>query len=368
MNKVLRMLLALGSAAMLARAQGAEALDDWLDLVRDTPYSESQGVATNLATIRGWVLFGQGYCSEPARHILLDKRWRFLGYLENGATPQATLGRLNEARQRFAEQGRVNTWAPGTSDTTGYPFALSCDQPFADMDAAMARLTGSNPEYRVWGTWDGLVVGSREQPVSLIELFQAVIAKRREQDRIHFPESLIPTFLGKVAIESGGQKDAASRENALGILQLLPSVLDECGIPESYRLHRIAQVDCAIRLMEQNHRGLQQPFDAVFGDLPAAKRADLYDLLLTQAYQIGVGRTLQLLNDEDMGRAARYFAANQSRFTAEDILVGIIFHNLGRRDIGLLSLYYVTDARLAQARLCKTGFGPLASWCPQIPR
>jgi hypothetical protein len=203
--------------------------------------------------------------------------------------------------------------------------------------------------------------------VSLIELFQTVFNMRRQQGLIHFPGSVIPTFLGKVAIESGGQKAAVSRDNAQGILQLLPAVLDDCGIPQRHRLHRIAQVDCAIRLMEQNHRSLQQPFDAVFGELPADKRAALYDLLLTQAHQIGIGRVIQLLQDEELGRAAHYFGAHHSRFSAEDILVGIIMHNLGRRDIGLLSLYYVTDARLVRSRLCATGFKPLSRWCPGSP-
>jgi hypothetical protein len=235
------------------------------------------------------------------------------------------------------------------------------------MDEAVARLTGSNPEYLLWGTWDGMIVGSRDSPVSLIELFQTVVETRRQQGMVRFPGSVIPTFLGTIAIESGGQKDAHSRNNALGILQLLPAVLDECGIPEAQRLHRIAQADCAIRLMEQNHRNLRQPFDAVFGDMPTEKRAALYDLLLSQAHQIGVGRTIQLLQDEELGKAAHYFAAHQSRFSAEDILVGIIFHNLGRRDIGLLSLYYVTDARLVHLRLCTTGFALLSTWCPDSP-
>lgn len=349
---------------MAFAARGSEATDEWLEVVRSTPYGESQGVAENLQTIRRWVLFGQGYCDRLDRHILLDKRWRFLGFIENAASPPATLARLNETRQRFARDGRADAWAPGAMDTTGYPFALACDQPFADMDEAFARLTGSNPEYRVWGTWDGMVVGSKERPVSLIELFQTVFDLRRKQGLIRFPGSVIPTFLGKVAIESGGQKAAVSRDNAQGILQLLPAVLDDCGIPQAYRLHRIAQVDCAIRLMEQNHRSLKPPFDAVFGKLPPQKRALLYDLLLTQAHQIGVGRTMQLLQDEELGQPARYFAANQGRFSAEDMLVGMLLHNLGRRDIGLMSLYYVTDARLVQARLCTTGFAPLATWCP----
>jgi hypothetical protein len=70
-----------------------------------------------------------------------------------------------------------------------------------------------------------------------------------------------------------------------------------------------------------------------------------------QAYQIGVGRTVHLLQDEELAKAARYFSEHHERFSAEDILVGMIYHNLGRRDIGMLTLYYVTDTRLATEAL-----------------
>jgi hypothetical protein len=59
--------------------------------------------------------------------------------------------------------------------------------------------------------------------------------------------------------------------------------------------------------MEQNHRNLEASFDRVFGHLPESKRARLYTLLLVQTYQIGVGRAVQLLEDEELGRATRYF-------------------------------------------------------------
>jgi hypothetical protein len=103
--------------------------------------------------------------------------------------------------------------------------------------------------------------------------------------------------------------------------------------------------------VEQNHRNLKGPFIEVFGHLPPQKRDLLYDLLLTQTYLIGVGRATELLNDHVLGEAARYFAVNHLRFSAEDILVGLIYHNMGRRDIGLRTLYYVTDVHLAQSAL-----------------
>ncbi len=363
----LRPLLALGlwlfALCVSTGVSAAEPADNWQTIVRQTPYWASQGVAANLATIRRWVLLGKGYCGQSRRHLLFDHRAQFLGYIDDGDSREITIERLNLTRQNLAQQQRAAYWVPGGQASLGYPFALACHQPNADMNEAIARLIGSHDDYKLWGSWDGIRVGEPDRPVSLVELFRAVYQHRKAQGRFTFPDSVMPTFLGKTIIESGGQKHALSAQAARGIMQLRPEVLDDCEIPERYRLHRMAQVDCALRLVEQNHRNLEQPFLAVFGHLPAQKRQRLYGLLLTQAYQIGVGRTIELLHDDELGRAARYFAAHHRSFSAEDIQVGLIFHNLGRKDIGLRTLYYVTDARLAQEALCATAAMRNDPWC-----
>lgn len=340
-----------------------EPLESWLEVVRQTPYWVSQGVADNLTTVRRWVLLSESYCTEPKRHLLYDHRGRFLAFVNDADSSEETIARLNQTRKQLAQEGRAKHWSPGADGQRGYPFALGCHQPFADMNEAVARLNGSQDDYRLWGTWDGIRVGDADNPVSLVELFRVVYEHRKDQGRFTFPDSVMPSFLGKTIIESGGQKQALSRQAARGIMQLRPAVLDDCEIPEAFRLHRMAQVDCALRLVEQNHRNLEAPFRERFGELPEEKRERLYGLLLTQAYQIGVGRTTELLQDEELGRAARYFAEHQVRFSAEDILLGLIYHNMGRRDLGLRTLYYVTDARLAQGALCASG--PMADdpWC-----
>ena len=336
---------------LCAFAAYAQQGGDWLNVVRDSPYWESQGVAENLSTIRRWVLFSEAYCESPNRHLLLNRRWQFLAYIENADNSEQTLLRLNERRELLAEEGRVDQWVAGAEETTGYPFALSCNQPFTNMDEAIARVTGGQPDYLLWGTWDGMRIGTESDPVSLRTLFYNVVDHRREQERLTFPTEVIPEFLGKIIIESGGDKNALSSESAVGILQLVPEVLDDCEIPERFHKHRIAQVDCALKLMEQNHRNLATSFTVRFGHLTEGKRIRLYSLLLIQAYQIGVGRTVQLLEDDELGRAARYFADNSEQFSAEDILVGMIYHNMGRKDLGLMTLYYVTDTGLATQSL-----------------
>ena len=350
-------------AGVLPSAASAERVDNWLDVVRQTPYWESQGMARNLTTIRRWVLLSEGYCSKPQRHILFDRRGQFVGFIDNADNTEATGHRINETRERLAAEHRVADWSPGTDMSQGYPFALSCNQRYVDINESIARMVGSEKDYRLWGTWDGMRVGSATSPVSLVTLIRTVYEHLEDQGRISFPASVMPTFMGKTIIESGGIKHALSTVSARGIMQLRPSVLDDCEIPKDFRLHRMAQVDCALRLVEQIDRNLQQPFNAVFGKLPEKKRRLLYGLLLTQAYQIGVGRMIELLQDDELGNAAQYFTAHADHLSAEDIQVGMIYHNLGRRDLGMMTLYYVTDVGIATEALCASSEMQNDAWC-----
>jgi hypothetical protein len=104
---------------------------------------------------------------------------------------------------------------------------------------------------------------------------------------------------------------------------------------------------------EPAHRVLQTPFADAFGHLPADKASALYQLLLIQAYHGGVGRVRDLLTDETQSAPARYFAEYQQKFTAGDIALGMVFHNLGRRGFGFASLYYVTDVSIAAQQVCR---------------
>ena len=60
-----------------------------------------------------------------------------------------------------------------------------------------------------------------------------------------------------------------------------------------------------------------------------------------------------LLLDDVLSEPARYFASYADRFTAGDIALGIIFHNLGREDLGFATLYYVADVAVATAAVCR---------------
>ncbi|HBC32979.1 MAG TPA: hypothetical protein DC045_01345, partial [Marinobacter adhaerens] len=108
----------------------------------------------------------------------------------------------------------------------------------------------------------------------------------------------LPRYLaGQILIESGAQARAHSRANARGILQLSPAALSDCQIAPNNFWHRLAQIDCALRLMNQNARNLAPVFEQRFGHLPEAKRDRLFTLLLVQAYHGGAGRVQALLDD-----------------------------------------------------------------------
>lgn len=362
--KSLRQLLLFFILAAQALFNGARAQDtdpagttessDWTEVIRASPYWVSQGVYRNILTIRQWVLEESAYCSDSDRHILFDMRGQFLSWLADGPDSEHTQKLLNQTRQSLFQRGRVDSWVPGSDGQTGYPFALSCDQPHVNLDEAIARYLGTLPPDRLWGSWDDLTFADAEQPGSLHDALVYVFDKRSEQGRVDLPPAIRHHIAGQILIESGGQARAHSAANARGILQLSPTALSDCQIKPDNYWHRLAQLDCALRLTAQNARNIRPAFDARFGNLPDDKRKRLFNLLLIQAYHGGAARVQALLEDETLSRPAAYFAQHQERFTAGDIAFGMVFHNLGRDRLGLASLYYVADVQLASNALCKT--------------
>ncbi|WP_181952720.1 hypothetical protein [Saccharospirillum alexandrii] len=326
----------------------------WLQVIRDTPYVFSDGFYRNISIIRRWVLLEQSYCEQPGRHILFDQRGRFLTWFENEDTVVENQERLNRIRETLYRDERVHRWIGGSASETGYPFALRCDQPHVDLKAAIDRLLGTDPADRVWGTWDGMVAGSEDEPIPLIELVRQVFNDKAARQGFRPNDAVVRSFIGQVLIESGARKESFSAARAVGLLQLRPEVLADCEIDERFHLHRMAQVDCAVRLYQQNDRNLRPVFDERFGHLPSAQREQLYSLLLVQAYHGGIGRLMQLLGDEEPGLAAQQFAANAERYSAEDIALGLVFHNMGRISLGLDSLFYLVDVRIATEAVCDT--------------
>lgn len=349
----LALVLMVATAPWQPVAAEPSPLASWRDVIEQTPLWESQGVYGNLTTIRRWVLTGESFCERPDRHILYDHRMRFLGYLTDAGSREANQDEINAQRQRLAGEQKVAGWVPGSESTIGYPFALSCHHPDAYLPQMVARYLGQEASARLWGTWDGLQVGSEREPVSLHLAIRQVFDQRRAEGRIDLPERMLASLAGKVIIESGGVREAQSAAGAVGIMQLVPEALDDCRLDERFRLHRLAQIDCALYLLQQNHRNLAPAFQEVFGEMPAPKADRLYQMLLVQAYHTGVGRVRSLLLDDVLSEPARYFASHADRFTAGDIALGIIFHNLGREDLGFATLYYVADVAVATAAVCR---------------
>ena len=353
LSSSIRSMLSLIALPILLGSATGTTVSSWRDVIAATPYWESQGVYDNLLTIRRWVLTGQAYCEQADRHILFDRRMRFLGYLTDAGKRKSNQRRINEERRRLALEQKVEIWAPGEEDRIGYPFVLSCDQPDAYLPDLLARYTGEESSARLWGTWDGLTVGTEDQPVSLHQAIRHVYDERRRSGRIDLPEGTLSRLAGKVIIESGGVREALSPAGAVGIMQLSPAALEDCRLDKRFHLHRLAQIDCALYLLQQNHRVLEPVFTEYFGHLPEDKAQALYWMLLVQAYHTGIGRVTSLLTDESLNGPTQYFASHQERFTAGDIALGMVFHNLGRERLGFAALYYVADVALATEAACQ---------------
>jgi|GEM_PF-180493 len=334
------------STTSVAQSSG-RAFQTWTDVVRTKAYAESQGVYDNVMNVRRWILTQSGHCTERDRHILFDMRGNFLEYIEDAVDSPQTQRKLNQTRQSMAQTGRVHGWVAGNANTIGYPFAIRCHQPYVNLPLAISRYLGEHPDGRLSGNWNGISVGTPKKQASLHEVLQTVYNRRVQQKRITLPPSLLPDLAGMLIIESGGVREAKSKANARGILQLMPQVLKECGIPANKHLHRIAQVDCALWLFERNHKMLHPVFMARFGHLPEEKRDQIYRFVLIQAYHGGPSRVKSLLVDGELSKPAAYFAAHHEQFSAGDIAFGMVFHNLGRNRLGFASLYYTADIRVA---------------------
>jgi hypothetical protein len=335
-----------------AQAQHAmQPQQNWTDIVRSKPYTQSQGVYDNMMNVRRWILTRSGHCSERNRHLLFDMRGNFLQFIEDASDSPQTQRILNQTRQAMAQQGQVYAWVEGNSQTPGYPFAIRCHQPSVDLPLAIARYMGEHPDGRLSGNWDGIKVGSPKNQASLHDTLRLVHARRVQQNRISLPDDLLADLAGMLIIESGGVREAHSKANAKGILQLTPQALKDCKVPKNKQLHRIAQVDCALWLFERNHRMLKPVFLTRFGHLPEDKQDQIYRLLLIQAYHGGPGRVRSLLIDEEYSKPAAYFAEHHQDFSAGDIAFGMVFHNLGRNRLGFASLYYTADIRIALQQL-----------------
>ena len=343
-------ILKSGSVALLGMGflLGVQAQEDtWEQLIRNAPYHLSQGMTENLQTLRRWVLFNEGYCEVTDRHILFDLGGHFVSWMDNTEDPLQMQASLNAVRASLFEQQRIDHWLPGSKGALGYPFSFSCNQPHVEIDTAIERLN----DKAVWGTWDGLTAGTEEEPISLAETAKIVYDQRQTQLDSELTELSFQLFLAQMVIESGAVKSATSRDNAIGILQLRSEALRDCEIPKKYYRHRMAQVDCAFRLYVLNRRNLEPVFMERFGHLDDEKRARLLSLLLVQTYHSGIGNMQKLLGEGEQGKAAMYFAEHYKRYSAEDILTGMLFHNIGRSPWGWESLFYLMDIQLVEQRL-----------------
>ncbi len=330
-----------------------EPLDNWHEAARKKPMTSMVGAFDNIQAIRQWVLFGQQVCADKEKHILFDGLGNFLADVPTRKHERKeNQDKINQARLSLAKDARIEYWSPGKLTNPGYPFALACEQPDVDMKGATERFLGQNKSDRFHGSYAGVRVGSTNKTASLHEALKTVYDTRRKQGKLTFPSSQLGYLSGQVLIESGGKRDVKSASKALGVLQLLPSVLRECGVNKGQYFNRIAQIDCALQLTEQNHKLLQSPFEARFGQLPLQKKKELYDLVLIQAYHGGVGRLRALLTDPELSQPAEFYAKDHAPFSAGDIAFGMIFNNLGKKQLGMASLYYVADVTLATRELC----------------
>jgi hypothetical protein len=317
------------------------------ELMRKMPYQHLKaGVAENWKRARRDILLGEGICRDPKKHVLLSFNGEHVATIGNRSSKRATQSKINRTRRQLAKKRREG-YVLGTYSRIGYPFAFGCDAEYSErflygVKSYFGKTSGS----RLKGSWKGVHF---RKPASIRTVLKTLDDKKRRQGKISYPKRVSHLLFGLLAIESGGYKKARSKANARGILQILPSQLKRCGVPRMYYYHRIAQADCALTLLESIHRHIYDDFLVRFRHLPRKKGEELYARLMVQSYHTGMETVRKLLNGRGSeSKAARYYAKHQHVFSAADIALGMMMHNIGRGSlrIGLASARYVIDAEV----------------------
>lgn len=328
-----------------ATAQTAQSVGD---MIRKLPYDvlEPQ-VAQRWKETRTDVLLNIGECEED-RTLMVSMNGELLDHVrripENSQTSHSEY-----ARRRF-NQEQIDDWrrqqtkkVTNAYDGIGYPFAYSCTN--ENREFILQGIDSYNDRtISAWGPYE--FTGT----ITPKEAFDLVSEQHPE-----VPELASKLLRGQYVVESGGDAHARSDKHALGAMQIIPYNLEHiCDLDTSEFNNKLAQIDCAFTLTQNNAERLEPYFENVFAHLPNQKKENLFSNLLTHSYHAGVNNFVDMMRPGIEGRAARWYADNHEPYSADDIMFGIVFHNYdakedGREfgDIKSATMNYLTNARIA---------------------
>jgi hypothetical protein len=311
------------------------------DFVRNQPYDViTEDVFENWYELRSWVLLSDGPCGEKDSHIFANINGEYLGCFKNDSSLVSQQGFIDQYRKELYEQ---NISDVVLNQRSGYPFAYNCDN--ESFKEAIGRMTGDSTDYLLSGSWEHISV-PEQNPISIIEAVHLI----NEKNNHNLPEDILKRFFGQIVIESRGKKDLRSRKGARGMMQILPSVLERCGVEPQYYEHRFAQIDCALDQLNRSYHIMQSRVDRALPNIDATRRDELAQWMATHAYHAGSGRMSRLFGPTRTGAAARELNQHSEKyknFTAEDLGIFLINHNIGRDGIGRATMKYTLDTQVA---------------------
>lgn len=318
------------------------------DMIRKLPFDILRpGVAERWKETRTDVLLNIEECEED-RTLMLSMNGEFLGHVQR--IPETEDAELSEYARKSFNQRQIDDWRRqqprrviNAYDNIGYPFAYSCTD--ENRDFILQGISNyHDSEITPWGPYE----------------FTGMIAPKEAFDVVAQRHPDVPTqagnlLRGQYVVESGGDAHARSDKHALGAMQIIPYNLEHiCGLEENEFTHKLAQIDCAFTITQENAERLEDSFENVFSHLPEEKKNALFSYFLAHSYHAGVNNFVDMMKSGIEGRAVRWYAQNHDPYSADDIMFGIVFHNYDAKNDGRnfgsiksATMNYLTNARIA---------------------
>lgn len=310
-----------------------------VDSIPTTEFSED--IFENWYATRGDLFKHQGACAKPDRHILVDFNGNMLMYLDNTKndlglnTTQETIDATRDSLYQHGYADLVHR-----TDGANYPFAYSCDHSI--YEDGLERVLGHDTNYLLHGTWQDFSV-PKTSAISIVDAVQQI----NEHFDHDLPEDVIKRLLGQLVVESSGRKYAVSDAGAVGMLQLLPSTMDDCGVDKSNYFHRFAQIDCALSELKKTYNTLDGAIDNALPNFSEQTRDELAAWMTTQAYHAGRGNIAKIFGEQGTVAYNLNLQADEfSNYTGKDLGMILMIENFGKFNLGPKAMTYALDSEI----------------------
>lgn len=295
------------------------------------------GVAKRWEDNRRNIFLGEGFCSDKKTHAFFDFNGEYLGSIENSSDPIENQNRINNKRKELSDRLSIPMYE-GSLSEWGYPIAISCD-----FDTDKKIYYGLKIHYGE--VEEGLMTGTiRDDNITYFSVqrkpLEFVFNGMLKKGDYNLSDYTLSLVKGQCFIESSGNRETRSN-SAYGICQISKEVFhNECEKKSVDIYHRMEQVSCQLSTLERLERNFKNKVKNLFSHLDEEEQEVLTSIFALQAYHTGYGNIRSLLFNSKLPE-------DIEKYSPEDLHLTLILSSYGANSVGVNSITYVTDTKIA---------------------